>query len=327
MRMMSPGSQAITSTAVALFLALSGLAPGRSSGVPHPCTVFKTVTGDLGGAAGRRLKVHYCQRREQGEGGEASYRDGFFITAPHGNIVGSVLAPQRTTWRIRDPRQPLDRLWPVAGGALITLLVMHGARTMDFHVYRFAHGSSGPTAPEVRAAPVGRCGRASLAGEGCALCSVRLRVGSIREVGTWRGAADIDMSVMGTRRRLTVIASQPDRAQLPDVSVWNGIRFVAADKRFPDVLQAVGERWAQPVLAGSPLPPFWLFYRCSVAFQAFSAAGEPVRGRRVCRIALHRLETRQGIAAGIPGESPQYVDQRITGAQKKITHLLATGLP
>lgn len=216
---MSPGSQAVTSTAVALLIALSGLAPGRSSGVPYPCTVFKTITGDLGAAAGGRLRVHYCQRREQNEGGEASYRNGFFITAHHGNIVGSVLAPQRTTWRIRDPRQPLDRLWPVAGGALITLLVMHGARTMDFHVYRFTHSA-------------------------------------IREVGTWRGAADIDMSVMGTRRRLTVIASQPDRAQLPDVSVWNGIRFVAADKRFPDVLQAVGERWAQPVLAGSPLPPF-----------------------------------------------------------------------
>ena len=41
----------------------------------------------------------------------------------------------------------------------------------------------GATAPDVLAAPVGRCGRASLAGEGRALCSARLRVAAIRKRG------------------------------------------------------------------------------------------------------------------------------------------------
>ena len=274
----------MTLIAFVLLLSLSG--HGQVSGSPPPCNVFKTVTGDLEGR-GTQQQVHYCQRREGEDDGHIVYRNGFVITDSNGTVLGTALTSEPTTWRVHYPSQPLDRLWPVSGGALISLLVMHGARTMDFHVYRFSNRS-------------------------------------ISEVGTWRGAADISMDRMGKRYRLTVMAGQPDRAQFPDVSVWDGKRFVPVDRRYPDVLYAVGERSARPIISGEPLPPYWLFYNCSIALHAFSAAGNPARGKHVCHLALQRLKARQGISTEIPGENQTYVNSLIKGAQQEIMRLLGS---
>lgn len=247
-------------------------------------SIFKSVAGDLRGN-GTLLRVRFQQCRMDDSNSAGEYRNGFVIVAKDGSVLADVLAPDPTTMRILDPGQPLDRLWSVPGGAIITLLVEHGARTMDLYAYRFRHGR-------------------------------------VTQIGCWKGGAKFEVARLGTWHRLTVIAGQPDRSRLPHLSVWERDRFMPANAHDADIFRAVGKRAARPLLRGDPLPPESFVYDCSVALQAFTRAGDAEQGRHACHLALRRLEEHNGVVPLFPGQDPQRFAGLVTWAQQKIRQIL-----